>query len=244
MRSDDAIIYPLQGKHSSKPGAIAVMVSNGDDLLLLTKQLGLNEVNHQHLYMSRLFTCDKPMVNFSAVGPFIGAPYAVMLLETLIAWGVKKIVFWGWCGAISPDVKIGDFLVPNGAIADEGTSKHYQHNGQYPAFPTEQLTGNLKRILKNQEHSFHEGIVWTTDGVFRETREKVTYFQQQHVLAVEMELSAVFSVAYFRHVEICALLVVSDELSSLQWHSGFTDKRFQNSRRTACKITSDFCQML
>jgi len=46
------------------------------------------------------------------VGPFVGAPYAAMLLETLIAWDVEKIIFFGWCGAISHDVKIGDIIIP------------------------------------------------------------------------------------------------------------------------------------
>jgi len=244
IASDDVIVHPLPIMPSKKPGSIAIMVSNGDNLLMLAEYLGWNKSNHRRIYMSKFFFSDHPMENFFAVGPFIGAPYAVMLLETLIAWGIKKIVFLGWCGSISPDIKIGDIIVPNRAIADEGTSKHYLHNGLFPVSPTIQLTESLKKILKDQNYFFHEGILWTTDGVFRETREKVIHFQQQHILAVEMELSAVFSVARFRQVEVCALVVVSDELSSLQWYPGFTDKRFRTGCKTACKIVGDLCRML
>jgi uridine phosphorylase len=244
MLSDDVIIHPPQIKPSHMIGSIAIMVSNEADLLQLTEYLGWNKSSFRRIYMSRFIASDHPMENFLALGPFIGAPYAVMLLETLIAWGVTKIVFLGWCGSISPDVKIGDIIVPNGAIADEGTSKHYLHSGQFPVSPTIRLTEYLKRVLKDQNFFFHEGIVWTTDGVFRETRDKIIHFQQQHILAVEMELSAVFSVALFRQIEICALVIVSDELSSLQWHPGFTKKRFRDGRKKACKTVVDLCRIL
>ena len=63
--------------------------------------------------------------NFSITGPFIGAPYAAMLLETLIAWGARRIIFLGWCGAVAEEVKIGDIILPTAALIDEGTSGHY-----------------------------------------------------------------------------------------------------------------------
>lgn len=244
MGSDEAIIRPVLGKNSPELGPTAAMVGNGDDAQLLTELLELKQGNHRSLYLSRLCYGNQPKPRFSVVGPFVGAPYAVILLETLIAWGVRKVIVTGWCGAISPDINIGDILVPNGAIADEGTSKHYKHSGNYPVSPTGPLTDRLKTLLTRQSHAFHEGLIWTTDGIFRETPEKVMFYQQKNALAVEMELSAVFSVAHFHRIEICAILVVSDELSSLQWHPGFTDKRFINGRKRACRIAGDFCRMV
>ncbi|MGB5748539.1 MAG: purine-nucleoside phosphorylase, partial [Desulfobacterales bacterium] len=80
--------------------------------------------------------------------------------------------------------------------------------------------------------------------VYRETKEKVDYYQKQGVLAVEMEASALFSVAQFRQVELCAMLVVSDELSSLKWRPGFRDQQFVTGHQTACRMVRESCRQL
>jgi uridine phosphorylase len=169
------------------------------------------------------------------VGPMIGAPYAVMLLETLIAWGVRECLFFGWCGSISPQVHIGDVIVPTGALIDEGTSLHYGRETGGRTLPGEGLTAEITRLLAEEGVSPHSGDIWTTDGFFRETPERVTRFQRQGALAVEMELSALFSVAAFRDVAAAAVLVVSDSVAEHTWRQGFGDKCFKRQRRTVCE---------
>jgi nucleoside phosphorylase len=125
MSKDDAIVRPVKGRNFSQPGVYAVMVSNEADLRMLCRQMNLQEDCFIKLFMSRLYI-DNRQANLTLAGPFIGAPYAVMILETLIARGARKILFFGWCGAISPDVRIGDIIIPTGAIIDEGTSRHWK----------------------------------------------------------------------------------------------------------------------
>ena len=73
---------------------------------------------------------------------------------------------------------------------------------------------------------------------YRETPSKVKYFQGKDALGVEMETSALFTVGSFRNVEVGGILVVSDELSTYKWKTGFSDNRFKESRRAAHKIIS------
>jgi purine-nucleoside phosphorylase len=56
-----------------------------------------------------------------------------------------------------------------------------------------------------------------------------------------MELSALYSVAQFRQVALVGILVVSDELSSLDWRPGFKDERFVQGRRTVCRVVAELC---
>ena len=82
----------------------------------------LNHIQPGHwskLYNSKLYLDESGQNRFSIAGPFIGAPYAVMLLEIMIKWGARKIIIFGFCGAVSPDVKIGDIVIPTGSIIDE-----------------------------------------------------------------------------------------------------------------------------
>ena len=59
--------------------------------------------------------------------------------------------------------------------------------------------------------------------------------QAQGALAVEMEMSAVFTVAAFREMEAAGLLVVSDELSDYTWRPGFKTPGFNEAREKSCR---------
>ena len=237
-RSDE-IVTPVKGKNSPNLGPVAVMVSSQADLNLFCSLTNLDKKKHKNLFVSRLYVENTAEARFTVVGPFVGAPYAVMLLETLIAWNVEKIIFFGWCGAISPDVKIGDIIIPDSAIIDEGTSKHYHQGDDGVSRPSSYILENTKENLKKAGIDFHEGLVWSTDAIYRETCEKVKYFQEKNVLAVEMELSALFTVGKFRNVQIGGILVVSDELSTLTWRPGFKEQRFKENRKAVVEVIKE-----
>jgi len=229
MNETEAIINPARGKNSPSLGPMAVMVSSGDDLQFLCDLMNLGKKDSKNLMMSRVYGDKNTPPFFSISGPMIGAPYAVILLETLIARGAKKILFFGSCGAVSQNIDIGDIILPTSSLVDEGTSLHYPAEksetamvkeslnskdltakGDLYAFPSESMVEKTKLALLEKDLSFHEGAVWSTDAIFRETRTKVADYQQKNILAVEMEVSALFSVGAFRNVDVCAVLAVSD----------------------------------
>jgi uridine phosphorylase len=234
MTKDDAIVRPVKGKNSPQPGACAVMVSSESDLRMLCRKMNLLENCFIKLFTSRLYI-DNRRANLTLVGPFIGAPYAVMILETLIARGVRKILFFGWCGAISPDVKIGDIIIPTGAIIDEGTSRHYKKGENFCVRPPGHITEKIKEALSQRGICFQTGLIWSTDAVYRETCERVKYYQNKDALAVDMELSALFTAGSFREVEVGGVLVVSDEISTCKQVAGFSKQCFKKSRADVAK---------
>jgi len=240
----DGIIAPVKGKNSLNLGPVAIMVSSQADLSLFCSLIDLDEEKFKKLFVSRLYIGNTTEAQFAVVGPFVGAPYAAMLLETLIAWGARKIIFFGWCGAISHDVKIGDIIIPAGAMIDEGTSKHYHQGDNSMSRPSSHILKNIKETFIKTGLTFHEGIIWSTDAIYRETCEKVNYYQEKDILAVEMELSALFSVGKFRNVHIGGILVVSDELSTLAWQPGFRKQRFKENRMSATKAIKALCNLL
>jgi len=241
--SDDAIVNPFKGKHAPDLGFVAILVSTVSELNSI-RRLVIPETDHyRNLYTSRLYlkpklatTRECEAAPVAVAGPYIGAPYAVMLLETLIKWGANKIIVFGLCGSISTDVRIGDIIVPTSALVDEGVSRHYHHEEERPAFASEAMVDHIKKGLIENGRTFHEGAVWTTDAIYRETVAAVQHYQKNNALAVEMELSALFTVARFRRVQIGAILVVSDELATLRWKPGFRDTRFKNACHCACSV--------
>jgi len=129
-------------------------------------------------------------------------------------------------------------------LVDEGTSLHYMQKGMDIVQPSNLILGKTRQVLKVDRVTHHEGMVWTIDAAFRETREAVESFQEKGILAVEMELSALLSVGMFHGVDVSGLLVVSDELSSLTWKPGFKNEKFKQARKTAALIVMKLCEVL
>ena len=241
---DDAIINPVKGRSSKALGSTLAMICNPDDLNWLCTLTSIDGDSCARLYNSKLYISEPGTGGFSIVGPFIGAPYAVFLLETLIARGARKIVFLGLCGAVSRDVSIGDLIVPDKSLIDEGTSPAYLKGDVDGSRPSRNLSDRIKAELKTGNIPFHEGAVWSTDAIYRETRKKVAFYQREGVLGVEMETSALFTVGRYRGVQVAALLVVSDELSTFRWRHGFKDPRLKQQRKVACEVIGRLCQIL
>jgi uridine phosphorylase len=242
----DAIIIPQKGKRSPHLGPVAVIAGTETYLFQLCKLLDFDGGTYQKLFTSRLYRghANPSAAGVSITGPIVGAPYAVMVLETLIAWGARKIIFIGWCGSISDKIKIGDIIVATSAIIDEGTSGHYTDNETRISFPSASMLTKLNDALRQNQANFHNGAIWSTDAIYRETCEKVKYFQRQDAIGVEMEISALFTVAKFRGVDLGAMAVVSDELSSFKWRPGFKMDEFKHGRKTACTVIKDLCRKM
>jgi uridine phosphorylase len=244
MPYDDAIVKPVKGRKSPELGELAVMVGSERDLFDICELMNAERNDFHRLFNSKLYIIDSGNTSVSFAGPFIGAPYAVMVMETLIAWGVKKILFFGWCGAISRDVKIGDIIVPTSAVIDEGTSKHYADGQDPQAYPSEQIVKKTAATLSSRGIPFHQGMIWTTDAIYRETPGQVAKHQLNGVLGVEMEGSALFTAARFRCVDMGAVMVVSDELFELKWRPGFSESTFKKARRAVSGAMHALCLSL
>jgi len=166
--------------------------------------------------------------------PALGAPYAVMVLEKLLVLGARMVLALGWCGSLQSGLSIGDLVLPTATISTEGTSGHYPLDG--PPDPDPGLSGILRRLLSISDHRWQEGAVWSTDGFYRETVPQVTAYQAQGVLGVDMEMAALFTVGRFRQTPVAGLLVVSDELDTLQWRPGYRSEPFRRARDRAARL--------
>ncbi|WFO74884.1 nucleoside phosphorylase [Desulfurococcaceae archaeon MEX13E-LK6-19] len=169
-------------------------------------------------------------VDICVASIFFGAPASVMALELLIAAGARKFLVFGGCGAIHPSVKIFDIVIPTWGIREEGTSYHYYPPDVVPK-PSEKIVEVLQRELRCTARSLgtrlYTGGIWTTDAIFRETRDKIGKYSEMNVLAVDMESTALMSVAMYRGVDLGIALVVTDELYGDKWRIYQDDDKAQ-----------------
>ena len=151
--------------------------------------------------------------------PGIGSPNAVACLEELIALGGKKFLTIGTAGGLRGP---GVFLCTK-SFRDEGTSYHYVRRGKY-AYPDKKLMSQFEKSIKNLGIRMNKCATWTTDATFRETIGKIACFRKKGISTVDMEASALFTVAKYRQARITSAFVVSDIIGSGKWEPHFLEK--------------------
>jgi uridine phosphorylase len=152
----------------------------------------------------------------TVVHPGVGAPLAAGFLEELIARGCRSFIACGGAGVLVPDVALGHVIVPTSAVRDDGTSYHYAEPGRL-AHPTGQAIEAIEATLAEHHVPYVTGMTWTTDAIYRETRDKIARRVAEGCLTVEMEAAAFFAVAAFRGVSFGQLLYAGDDLSGDAW---------------------------
>lgn len=210
---------------------------------LLWKRTGSAAAEPFRVFGTKIFTPNEEEYRFSIAGPAMGAPFATMVLEILIALGAKTVLAIGYCGGINQGLSIGDIVLPTLAMRDEGTSGHYLDYGKsVPA--SARVMSLLEQQARAADIPVQAGAVWTTDALFRETPAQVERFRSAGALSVEMELSALFAVAEFRRVEAGGLLVVTDVARGNCWDAEYGSPSLRRGIAEACDLAMETCKRL
>ena len=98
------------------------------------------------------------------------------------------------------------------SVRDEGTSYHYLPASREVA-PSADAIEAMVSTLDAHGIPHVLGKTWTTDGIYRETLDKVRRRVAEGCLTVEMEAAAFFAVARFRGVSFGQMLYAGDDLS-------------------------------
>lgn len=144
----------------------------------------------------------------------VGAPAATQIMDWMISYDVNTIISAGSCGVLV-DLEEDMFLVPNKALRDEGTSYHYMPPSRFVEVSAD-ARADIEKTLKSHGLHYTEVLSWSTDGFFRETREKVEYRKEEGCSVVEMECSALAACAWMRGVTWGELLFTADTLADAE----------------------------
>jgi len=146
----------------------------------------------------------------------IGAPETAAIMEFLRARGAERFVVLGGAGVLQSDVTGDQALLIEDAVRDEGTSYHYLPSARTVSGSGTVLS-SLQRAGADYDVDTRTGTTWTTDAIYRETRAEVDHYASEGVLAVEMEVAAVYAVARYHGVEAGAVLAPFDSLCGDEW---------------------------
>lgn len=146
----------------------------------------------------------------------VGGPSCVGGLEDVLAAGGKRVILLGNCGVLDRNIEDCGIIIPTKAIRDEGTSYHYAPASDFIDV-NKKYADEFKAVCDEFGYPYVEGITWTTDGVYRETREKVAKRKAMGAICVEMECASVQAMCDFRGIDFFQFLYAGDNLDHSTW---------------------------
>lgn len=145
-----------------------------------------------------------------------GAPMAVTDIEDIHQMGSKKFVVFGNCGVLDKEIEDCSIIIPNEAIRDEGTSYHYMKASE-TVLLNQKYQDIFRKVLDDLGYSYTEGMTWTTDAFYRETRDKMLRRKAMGAKVVEMEAAALQAVCNFREIDLVTFFYAGDNLDIPNW---------------------------
>ncbi len=170
---------------------------------------------------------------------FLGAAGTAGVLEEMIAIGIKKIIVCGGAGGIRKDLTFGHLIVPTSAVRDEGLSYHYVAPARLIE-ADKNINSIIESELTKQNIKYIMGKTWTTDAIFRETKDKIAMRVDEGCLCVEMEAAAFMAVAQFRGVQLGQILYCGDDVSGDTWDKRQWNKR-EDIRENLVEVSLGIC---
>lgn len=147
----------------------------------------------------------------------VGGPSAAIAFEELGMLGGKIFVRLGTCGGFLPELKIGEVVVASSAAHYPGGTVGQYFSGVCMANGADPfLTYKIMESLKKHGIRYYSGPVFSSDAFYAEDPEFAKKWAEKGVIAVEMECSTLFTLAWMRKWRAACVLVVSDNLLEME----------------------------
>lgn len=145
--------------------------------------------------------------------------------------GAEKFILFGSCGSLDYELTKGKLIVPTQAYRDEGLSYHYQEASEYIEIVN---SDKIAELLKQMGVPYVQGKAWTTDALYRETKNKAGRLKEEGCIAVEMELAGAQAVCNFHNWELYNFLITGDNLDGEKWSAEVLGSREEVDLQICC----------
>ena len=162
---------------------------------------------------------DGEPVTIQATG--MGGPSAVIVLSELIALGARRAIRVGTCGALAPQLQLGEHVIAREALCADGTSRALGAGERVRA--DEALTAALAR----EAPAAHAGAVVSVDLFYDERAP-----EHGDALAIEMEAATLFALGATAHVQLACLLTVTDVFDGAGRRTRIAEEALQSAAET------------
>jgi uridine phosphorylase len=156
----------------------------------------------------RTFVGEYAGVRLAVVSHGVGSPGAAVCFEELIRGGVRTLIRVGTAGSYSADHPAGSLIVSTAAVRAEGLTHQLVPAG-FPAVADSEVAEALYEAALGGDGVVKKGITVTLDVFFSGVVDiPHKQYKAAGVLAVEMEIAALYVVASLRGARAGAILAL------------------------------------
>ncbi|OCG59633.1 purine-nucleoside phosphorylase [Gilliamella sp. Fer4-1] len=149
----------------------------------------------------------------SIMGHGMGIPSCSIYATELIKfYGVENIIRIGSCGAISPNVNVGDVIVGLGACTDSKVNRLRFKDHDFAAIADFDLTYNAVNAAKKLGVNVKIGNLFSADLFYSVEPDMFDVMEKYNILGVEMEAAGIYGVAAEYGAKALAICTVSDHI--------------------------------
>ena len=146
------------------------------------------------------------------MGHGMGMPsIGIYTYELFNFYGVKTIIRVGSAGAIQTDLHVGDLVIAQGACTNSNYASQYELPGTYAPIGDFQLLRKAAEACDRMGYTYKVGNVLSSD-VFYSENPHTDKWVKMGVLAVEMEIAALYMNAVRSGNRALAICTVSDHI--------------------------------
>ena len=200
----------------AKPGEIAeTILLPGDPLraqyIAETFLEGATCYNHVRGMLGYTGTYKGKRVSVQGTG--MGVPsISIYVNELMQSYGVQNLIRVGTCGAIQEDIKVRDVILAMSASSDSQTNRLLFNQVDFAPTANFDLLHKAFQVATERNLSVKVGNIFTSDSFYRESMDLYKKLASYQVLAVEMESSALYTLAAKYKRNALSVLTVSDHI--------------------------------
>ena len=150
----------------------------------------------------------------SVQGTGMGVPsISIYVNELMESYDVQKLIRVGTCGAIQEDIKVRDVILAQGSTTDSQINRMVFNGIDYAPLADFSLLKNAYDIGTEKGLPIKVGNVFTSDTFYRDNAKEVNELLGAYkVLAIEMETTALYTLAAKFNRQALSILTVSDHI--------------------------------
>jgi purine-nucleoside phosphorylase len=151
----------------------------------------------------------------SVQGTGMGIPsIAIYVHELICEYNVQNLIRVGSCGSIQPSIGIRDVILAMSASTDSGFNKQRFNQADFAPTASFRLLNRAWEVAKLLNIKVDVGNVLTSDVFYYEDgqTDPLKIWKDYGVLVVEMETTALYTIAARYGVEALSILTVSDNI--------------------------------
>ncbi len=190
-----------------------------------------------------------------AISTGMGGASTAICVEELADLGVTDMIRIGSCGALQKHLRLGELVVCDKAVCDDGASQSYLNYFRYadPAFnkmigdhaaegeiryalADPDLTERCLKACREQGFDNEPGSTRSHDALYLKRKPALDeFYSERGVFASDMETAALFAVGGIRKVRTCSILNVvvewkKDVKEGVGAYAGGADKAAEGER--------------